>query len=374
MCFSLEKVDSFTCIAGTTALIKAVHNRHQQCVNLWIETGTHVNATDVNHTTVLAVAIRKKDLTGPDVNSPIHGGMTALWQAQYNSFAACLDSLMKTGADVNHVDQFFMTVLMHASERGSIQCLDILLKAGADVNHSANNGDTALILAWRGCHIESMELLIKAGADVNHSAKNGDTALILACRGCHIESMELLIKAGADVNITNTNGCTAIFPAHPGIDTMQYKRCVRALLRADILINRVNHLGRNALAEVLRFRFDNFTSSKLLFAAGDSLENVEENKIPDCLKFHDLQLHLKHICRETIRKHLLELDPHHHLFDRIPRHGLPSALMNYLLCGQSLDDDVLGDVVAKLHHRRRQLVVNVSALRRRKKYLIEKRY
>ena len=135
---------------------------------------------------------------------------------------------------MNHVDQFFKTVLMHASERGSIQCLGILLKAGADVNHSA---------------------------------KNGDTALILACQGCHIESVELLIKAGADVNIANTDGCTAIFPAHPGIDTMQYKKCVRALLRADILINRGNHLGRNALAEVLRFRSSDFTLSQLLFAA-----------------------------------------------------------------------------------------------------------
>ena len=86
--FPFEEEDSFTCIAGTTALIKAVHNGHQQCENVWIETGADVNATDVNYGTALLEAIRKKDITvmnnlvnaGADVNSHIHGSMTALWQ------------------------------------------------------------------------------------------------------------------------------------------------------------------------------------------------------------------------------------------------------------------------------------------------------
>ena len=37
------------------------------------------------------------------------------------------------------------------------------------------------------------------------------------------------------------------------------------------------------------------------------------------------RLHLKHICREAIRKHLLNLDPHTHLFGRVPRLGLPTT-------------------------------------------------
>ena len=53
-------------------------------------------------------------------------------------------------------------------------------------------------------------------------------------------------------------------------------------------------------------------------------------------------LNLRHICRETIRKHLLNLDPHTHLFDRMPRLGLPSLLTRYLLYYKSLDDDVDG--------------------------------
>ena len=33
------------------------------------------------------------------------------------------------------------------------------------------------------------------------------------------------------------------------------------------------------------------------------------------------------------------LDPHQHLFGRIPRLGIPSSLIDYLLFNVSLDDD-----------------------------------
>ena len=79
----------------------------------------------------------------------------------------------------------------------------------------------------------------------------------------------------------------------------------------------------------------------LLYAAGETLDGpIDAEKLPDCLRFDDLQLMLKHICREAIRKHLLSLDPHTHLFYRIPRLGLPSSLNRYLLYNTSLDDNI----------------------------------
>ena len=53
----------------------------------------------------------------------------------------------------------------------------------------------------------------------------------------------------------------------------------------------------------------------------------------------EVALNLKHLCRETIRKHLLQLDPHENLFHRVPRLGLPALLQRYLLYNQTLDDD-----------------------------------
>ena len=118
------------------------------------------------------------------------------------------------------------------------------------------------------------------------------------------------------MNAINASNCTALF-------TFNW-RCVKALLRADILINKV---------------FSDILVNALLYAAGETLENVPEDEIPDCLKFEDSKLQLKHICREAIRKHLLDLDLHQHLFGRIPKLGLPSALNRCLLFNETLDDD-----------------------------------
>ena len=53
--------------------------------------------------------------------------------------------------------------------------------------------------------------------------------------------------------------------------------------------------------------------------------------------FPDYQsLSLKHICRMKIREHLLHLDPHTHLFGRVPRLGVPAALTDYLLFNMSI--------------------------------------
>ena len=145
--------------------------------------------------------------------------------------------------------------------------------------------------------------------------------------------MDILVKAGADVNTINTPGCTALF-------TLEQK-CVKVLLRADILINKVSHHGVNALGYVL-IKWG-YHSAELLYAAGETLENVSEHTIPDCFKFEDSKFQLKHICREAIRKHLLDLDPHQHLLGRIPKLGLPNVLNRYLLFNETLDDDELDD-------------------------------
>ncbi len=66
----------------------------------------------------------------------------------------------------------------------------------------------------------------------------------------------------------------------------------------------------------------------ILLAAGE--RSLEKHILKD-----DLQAH----CRSAIRRHLLSLDPHSHLFNRIPRLPLPSAVKDYLLFHVSLEED-----------------------------------
>ena len=73
----------------------------------------------------------------------------------------------------------------------------------------------------------------------------------------------------------------------------------------------------------------------LLFAAGEKMDR----KITSRDRLTHLEQSLKHLCREAIRNHLLSLDSHTHLFDRVPKLGLPKSLGAYALYNQSLDDN-----------------------------------
>ena len=79
----------------------------------------------------------------------------------------------------------------------------------------------------------------------------------------------------------------------------------------------------------------------LLYAAGESLDGITFDDADDktcALDYlHKREICLKELCRETIRKHLLKLDRHTHLFGRVPRLGLPKSLTQYMPFNISLN-------------------------------------
>ena len=196
-----------------------------------------------------------------------------------------------------------------------------------------------------------------AGADVNISDNDGVTALIETSRYGHFECMDILLTAGADVNAKANDNVTALHLGFYIYDKYNphYVKYIRRLLRAGIHINQYHdseiYLNNdypssrnNAFGGLLNEDpdFPDFEYPDvfmLLYAAGETLEGSDMDKIPEELKFQEEKLQLKHTCREAIRKHLLKLDPHRHLFGRIPRLGLPSSMTDYLLFNMSLDDD-----------------------------------
>ena len=60
-------------------------------------------------------------------------------------------------------------------------------------------------------------------------------------------------------------------------------------------------------------------------------------KVPEYLLQREISL--KSWCREAIRNHLLDLDPHTNLFIRVPLLSLPSLLQRYVLFELSLEED-----------------------------------
>ena len=220
-----------------------------------------------------------------------------------------------------------------------VKIVDYLLEAGANVQHKRENGETALHLACRAAGTDVATKLLQAGADVNAMTENGDTPLAMALKEERINSVKFLIDAGADVNIVGDFEFSTLHLAYRSLE------CVKLLLRAGVKINVMDKDFHNALQHALaNFQSSNREICELLFAAGETVgspRNAHDRTlipVPEYLQaVTERKLWLKHQCRMTIRKHLISLDRHTHLFTRAPELGLPKPLVQYMLLNVSLE-------------------------------------
>ena len=389
---------------GCTALMYAAKSGNTQCLEILLKSGANVNTKqEENAYTALTYAgIRgekhmvdrllkgRSDLSGlfealldvidegnderckylislgTDVN--MRGGR-ALMYATHDGHLQCLKELIKGGADVKANEE---NALICAAREGHVKCLMELIKAGADVN-ALCYGESALMWASRKGHVKCLMELIEAGADVIQGK-----ALAAAAENGQEKCLIELLKAGAGVNINDYYTCSSIINAARGghiscvkilieagahVNTCQLGRlnlkALHTLLAAGMKINQPTRLGPNALTRMIQREnvevIYSWSISEeeqiigILHAAGESVDTtVLEN--PDCrrkifLKFPDflnfcVNINLKSICRETIRKHLLQMSQVN-LFYRVPRLGLPAALRKYLLYNVSINNDIL---------------------------------
>ena len=251
-------------------------------------------------------------------------------KAAEESYNECAELLIKAGTDVNMLNKYGEPALIVASFNGHDNCIELFIQARADVNVQNCHRYTALMSAARIGRDTCAELLIKAGGDVNLKNDDGDTALIEAAHGGNDKYMRLLIEVGADVNIHNVQGATALTKAVKG-DRVGSK-CDELLIKSGGDVNQLSGYINN---------IRNHDRLKLLFAAGlnideagDRAKRVKDELIPELSSV----IHLSHLCRETIRNHLLKLGSHENLFVRVPRLPLPKALQSYLLYDQALYD------------------------------------
>ena len=321
-----------------------------------IAAGADVNAKTLHHSTALMAAVNVKNIAcvnmlidaGADVNIKNKSGYGVLHLAIMNRLGKCVRSLLDAGADVNVGDtnkhSNNITPVMKAVLYDSRECLNVLLEAGADINsyNSAGLGLlTALSLAVETRNAPLVNLLIKAGADVNEYRL--ETPLMKSVRCSTIAITRMLTKAGADVNTQDYHGFTALME----VGTLRMKCAIehiQLLLLEGASVNIFNSRNRNALLYHTKYH-RNFCKSNeddfcaiclLLFAAGESTDGAPSG--PACLPL-PTDINLKHLCREAMRKHLLKLDSHSHLFGRVPRLGLPTSLTYYLVYDVTLDED-----------------------------------
>ena len=321
------------------------------------------NAADEGHPNCIEISLR----AGANVNRlfDVYNYGTALMTTSQKGYLQCVKLLLKEGANVNEWNSSGHTALIFAARNGHAEVVSALIGAGADVNHRDSCGLTSLLTAADAGHYICVNLLIKGGADVNMD-RAGVTPLMMAVTAGYKKCMELLLQAGPDVHQANYPGNTLLHMA-VDVDGKDNEICcstilkiVRAVLQSGARVNVLNktHLTplgsysnkrKERFGPFMRFSCLNwFTSEpcsgdcerktiKILLAAG---ERASDNsyQIVNAVK-PVRELTLKELSIEAIRNHLLKLDPHTHLFDRVPQLGLPPLLTEYLLYGVSLDDD-----------------------------------
>ena len=334
-------------IFKSTALMCAVRGGDSNCVKLLISAGAGVNDVDLFGKTSLCIASEKmsKELvdtlvqSGANVNKVDRKGFSPLF---YSTFCDhCFYSLCKAGADVNISSNNGSTVLMELTKQYVLNKIEFVLKSGADVNACDKNDFTALLFAAKRNFTDCVWKLVEAGADVNARSKHGEIALMFAVRNDNPTCVDILLEAGADVNASITvpgMGNTSLIEA-AAIENTQF---VRELLQRNAKINVIDKNGYNALTRHLATQGSpiSWEICWLLYVAGEKLiYGISRDHVPDYLKHNEIKLNFNHICRQAIRKHLLDVDPYSHLFGRIPRLGLPSSVTEYLLYELSLDDD-----------------------------------
>ena len=186
-------------------------------LQLLIEVGANVNATDERGLTVLSKAVASGHLQHVklllnaqdiDVNKADKAGRTPLFYAVQCGQIKCIKLLLGSpGIDVNKAAKFEGTPLIVAAGTGRKECVQILLATrDIDVNKTNHLGETALIWAAHHGHSECVKLLLEApGIDINLADKQyGKTPLIWAAADGQIECVKLLLEApGIDITLAD---------------------------------------------------------------------------------------------------------------------------------------------------------------------------
>jgi ankyrin repeat protein len=263
--------------AHAQAIIDAARTGNRQAVRALITQKADVNATAVDGSTALLIAIDADDVetarlllaAGADPKVANRYGVAPIMVAARNGNAALVEALIGAGADPSFANPGGETVLMTAVRSGNVATVRALLARGANPNvNEAWLDQTALMWAASDNQAPVMQALIEAGADLNARAKvlpgqpprprNSDTAfqaahsnfpkggftpLLFAAQYGAMDAVGALADAKADLNLADPDGITPLMMA-----TVNGHYDVAAeLVRKGANVNAVDRSGRSAL-------------------------------------------------------------------------------------------------------------------------------
>ena len=270
---------------GSTWMHYAIHeDLSKEVLQLIIDLGADVNATNHENATALMLAIEKGNadviniLINAGASMAVENAVGNTW-IHYAVSGDCdmevLQSVIHRGADVNATNKQNVTALMLASQMGNLDAMNVLLSAGANHTTANANGDTWIHYAIYGdCSKEVLQLIIDEGADVNATNNENVTALMLASKKGNINAMNVLITAGADQTIEDADGNQWI---HCAVHEYCTKEVLQLIIDLGADVNARNK--QNITALMLASFVGNRDAMKVLLSAGanKATENVVGN-------------------------------------------------------------------------------------------------
>jgi ankyrin repeat protein/uncharacterized glyoxalase superfamily protein PhnB len=223
-------VDARESWQSATALMVAAASGHANVVRLLIETGADVNARAAE--TTLFIGPGDESTTYTQIP---RGGMTPLMFAARDGCEECIDLLVNAGAHVNYEDPARVTPLNLAIYNGHFDAAARLLAAGAN----PNDGSVYLVVDFRNLvadgvnadhhpvprisnKLDSLEILkrlLARGANPDHEIMkelqsrylgferprylSGLTPLQRAAQQADLLAMQILLEGGADPSLPN---------------------------------------------------------------------------------------------------------------------------------------------------------------------------
>lgn len=322
---------------GISALLYAVSTGKEDFVNILVAFGAKQFACNTNITPLQAAAylgynrILKTLLhAGGEVDEyNTHSETTLLMLSTGEGSEECMKELLQAGANINLRNASGATALCYAKTSTATK---LLLEAGAEINIQDMDGYTPLMFASMNGHCDLLKLLLESGANSNLRNSLDNTALIIASMyGCNI-CIKLLIKYHADLNVKGRISSTALITAA----RRGHIQVVKTLLSAKAHVNMCPNDDQKALSAAIQYQ--NEACITLLFIAGEKLCDTESANVPAIVKSEQQTVGLKHFCRKSIRNYLISKNPTEHLFQQIPKLGLPTILAKYLLYNTSIED------------------------------------
>lgn len=211
--------DTATLVAGAElweAMRLASSHGHEAVVQLLLDKGADISATDDNGMTVIHWAAKKgHELVvrtlldhGAHISATDNLGETALHLASYEGYESIVRLLLENEADISTTNNAGETAIHSAAAGGHESVVLLLLGKGADISVTDKEGQMALHLAAMRGHESVVLLLLEKGADISVSDNRGETPLHWAAIGGYESLVLKLIVKGADPTIPDKRGWT----------------------------------------------------------------------------------------------------------------------------------------------------------------------